>query len=380
MKLSIVIVSYNVKYYLEQCLRSVFQGLEGIEAEVIVVDNHSHDGSVDYLSQRFPQVRFVSSNHNLGFARANNVAIRQARGEYVLLLNPDTIVGSNTLGQGVDFMDRHPDAGAIGVRMLRADGTDAPESRRGIPTPMTAFYKMSGLCARFPNNRRLARYYMSYLPWDSPQQIEIVSGAFCLCRKAALDSIGLLDEDFFMYGEDIDLSFRMIKAGYHNYYIPSAILHYKGESTQKSSFRYIHVFYEAMLIFFRKHYGGMSFLLSVPIKTAIYLKAIVALVRTQNERLHQNLGFFLSYKSDASPVFLFSGKHHEAFRQLVQRKGLEEVDDLGGHPGGYMVYDAGTFSYGDMLADLASRREQQVCIAIFYPEQSLLITPEEVYQ
>lgn len=282
MKITVVIVSYNVKFYLQQCLDSLLRALQGIESEVFVVDNHSKDGSVDYLSKRFPGVNVIDSPHNLGFARANNLAIRKSHAEYVLLLNPDTVVGESTIRTAIDFMDAHEDAGSLGVRMLDASGKAALESRRGLPSPMVAFYKMVGLCARFPNSHRFGHYYMSALPWDEPGRIEVVSGAFCLLRKKAIDEVGYLDEDFFMYGEDIDLSYRILKGGFHNYYLPSTILHYKGESTQKSSFRYVHVFYEAMLIFFRKHYSGMSWLISLPIKAAIYAKATLALSRCRS--------------------------------------------------------------------------------------------------
>ena len=214
MKLSVVIVNYNVKYYLAQCLHSLKHALKGICAEVIVVDNASVDGSVDYLKQVHPWVRYVASDTNLGFSKANNLAIRQSQGEYVLLLNPDTVVGENVLREALAFMDGHPKSGGVGVRMLNSDGTEAMESRRGIPTPAVAFWKMAGLCRRFPTSRRFARYYMSWLPWDRPARIEIMSGAFCLMRKRALDEVGFLDEDFFMYGEDIDLSYRILKGGW----------------------------------------------------------------------------------------------------------------------------------------------------------------------
>ena len=226
MKLTVVIVNYNVCYYLEQCLLSVQKALEGIEGEIYVVDNHSKDGSVAYLSARFPAVHFIDSNHNLGFARANNIAIRQSCGEYVLLLNPDTIVGEHTLSDVLQFMDAHPQAGGAGVMMHNTDGSRANESRRAIPTPMVSFRKMLGFSSR---------YYMSHLPWDKPGRIEVISGAFCMLRRRALDQVGLLDEDFFMYGEDIDLSYRLLKGGFENWYIPSPILHYKGGRSSRLS-------------------------------------------------------------------------------------------------------------------------------------------------
>ena len=277
MKLSVVIVSYNVRLLLEACLQSVEKALKGIDGEIFVVDNHSSDDSVTYLEPRFPDVHFIANKENLGFARANNQAIRQSQAEYVLLLNPDTVVYENTLRDSLAFMDAHPDAGGVGVRMLTRDGDPAPESRRAVPTPWIAFLKMIGFSSK---------YYMSHLPWDQPGQIEVISGAYCMLRHKALDQIGLLDEDFFMYGEDIDLSYRLLKGGWQNWYLPLDIIHYKGESTQKSSFRYVHVFYQAMLIFFRKHYGHLSFLLSLPIQAAIYFRAFMALMYMLADRLH----------------------------------------------------------------------------------------------
>lgn len=406
MKLSVVIVNYNVKYYLEQCLRSLYRSLKGVEAEVFVVDNHSKDGSVEYLSRRFPDVHLIASPHNLGFARANNLAISESEAEYVLLLNPDTLVGESTITEALQFMDAHPDAGSLGVRMLDVEGRDAKESRRGLPSPMVAFYKMSGLCARFPQSRRFGHYYMGYLPWDPPAAIEVVSGAFCMVRKAAIDKVGALDEDFFMYGEDIDLSYRILKGGYRNYYLPSRILHYKGESTQKSSFRYVHVFYEAMLIFFKKHYSGMSLLLSLPVKTAIYAKAMLALIRMQAEKAHRSLGF-VSYDW-AAPHYVFVGSEMNinACRALSRKKGLKSdfvvwnpkeemkgamqeeqfeslklmlsfVDDS--NKGlQYIVFDTSVFSYDFIFAYFSNCSDGVKRMAFYHPSTGKLITESEV--
>ena len=275
MKLSVIIVSYNVKYHLEQCLRSVLKASEGMDTDIWVVDNASSDGSVAYLQPIFPDVHFISNKENIGFSKANNQAIRESRGEYVLLLNPDTIVAEDTLKGCVDFLDTHPKVGATGVRMLNADGTFAPESRRGLPTPFTSFCKMTGLSAIFPQSRTFGRYYMKYLNADEAIPIDVISGAFNMLRRKVLDEVGLLDEDFFMYGEDIDLSYRMLLNGWQNYYLPYYILHYKGESTQKSSFRYVHVFYNAMLIFFNKHFGKKYVLLGYLIRLAVVFRAML---------------------------------------------------------------------------------------------------------
>ena len=400
LKLSVIIVNYNVKYYLDQCIRSVLRAFEEMNtpAEIIVVDNHSADGSVDYLEQRYPQklypmVRFVRSAHNLGFARANNIAIRQSRGEYVLLLNPDTIVGEDALKASVDFMDVHEDAGAVGVRMLGAQGRRALESRRGLPTPMVSFFKMLGFCNRWPHHRLFGKYYMGYLPWDEPSQIEVVSGAYCMLRRKALDEVGLLDEDFFMYGEDIDLSYRVLKGGYHNYYLPVDILHYKGESTQKSSFRYVHVFYEAMLIFFRKHYSGMTFLLSLPIKTAIYAKALMALVGMLSDRMRKSLGFFAPSAEGAQHyVFVGSLEMQDACRDIARRLGLDaefhdsEVQEDKSEAtwseknDNVLVLDADSMSYADMLKRMSRLSDMNVNVTLgtYSKEIGKIITDREI--
>ena len=277
MKLTVVIVSYNVCRFVAQCLDSVREASSGMDVEVFVVDNASADDTVSYVSRHYPWVKLIVNDDNLGFSRANNIAIRQAQGEYVLLLNPDTIVAEPTLRECIVFMDAHPQAGGLGVRMHNADGSLAPESRRAIPSPWVSFLKMIGFTSR---------YYMSHLSWDEPGRIEVVSGAYFMLRRKALGEVGLLDEDFFMYGEDIDLSYRLLKGGWENWYQPSDIIHFKGESTQKSSFRYVHVFYQAMLIFFRKHYGHQSIFFTMPMKLAIYFRAALALIDLVRKKLH----------------------------------------------------------------------------------------------
>lgn len=277
MKLSVVIVSYNVRSYLEECLKSVQEALEGIEGEVFVVDNHSDDDSVEVVRREYPWVNLIVNLENLGFAKANNQAIRRTQGEYVLLLNPDTVVTQDTFRGVLAFMDEHPKAGSAGVMMCYEDGSRAPESRRAVPTPWVAARKMLGFTKR---------YYLSDLPWNQPCKIEVVSGAFCLLRHQALKTVGLLDEDFFMYGEDIDLSYRLLKGGWENWYLPYSIIHYKGKSTQKSDYRYVHVFYQAMLIFFQKHYSHLSFVYSIPVKLAIYFRASIALIDILRKKLH----------------------------------------------------------------------------------------------
>ena len=396
MKLSVVIVNYNVSHYLLQCVDSLSHALRGTDSEVIVVDNHSRDNSVTLLRQYHPEVRIVENLHNLGFAKANNIAIRQSRGEYVLLLNPDTIVSESVVKGVISFLDSHPEAGSGGVRMLNADGTVAPESRRGVPTPMTAFYRLSGLCGMFPNSLRFGRYYLGHLPWDSPQQIEVVSGAFCMLRTSVLKKVGLLDEDYFMYGEDIDLSYRILKSGATNWYVPETILHYKGESTHKSSFRYVHVFYQAMHIFFRKHFSHLGLFISIPIKTAIIVKASSALLLMLTERMRMSLGFARRNNGlTAGPMLCVGSDSMVATcREISNKHGLEAtlcicsglnevssyVDRLSDETGKALtvVFDPEKFDYGSMLSFVSDNHMRNISLGVFQPSTSSIITQSEI--
>lgn len=277
MKLSIVIVNYNVRYFLEQCLLSVNRAVKNIEAEVFVVDNASSDDSLAVLRQRFPFVRIIANSVNVGFSKANNQAMQIASGEYVLLLNPDTVIAEDTFEKCIAFMDSHVDAGALGVRMIDGKGVFLPESKRGLPTPSVAFYKTFGLAALFPKSKTFGRYHLGFLLENKIHEVDILSGAFMFMRKSALDKVGLLDETFFMYGEDVDLSYRILKGGYKNYYFPdTTIIHYKGESTKKGSLNYVKVFYNAMIIFARKHFSGnQSGIFSLLINFAIIFRGIL---------------------------------------------------------------------------------------------------------
>ncbi len=390
MKISVIIVNYNVKHYLAQCLFSLKRALKCIDAEVIVVDNDSKDGSVTYLKQVHPWVRYVEAGSNLGFSKANNLAIRESRGDCVLLLNPDTVVGEHVIIDALRFMDAHPKAGGVGVRMLNADGSDALESRRGVPTPSAAFWKMTGLCRRYPRSRRFARYYMGWLPWDCPAQIEIMSGAFCLVRKRALNEVGLLDEDFFMYGEDIDLSYRILQGGWENWYLPLRILHYKGESTQKTSFRYVTVFYKAMLIFVRKHFRHFSRMMFMPLQMAIYLKAFSSLLGMQWEKLCAHLGKVQSTVADqAQYVFHVADEHRQQCEVLIEKNSLRAVlvsaarkegnlDLGGGHEMTFHVFDMSCYHFENLLRDFSSVTCAGSFLGFWYPDSNSLVTNREI--
>lgn len=278
MKLSVIIVNYNVKYFLEQCLHSVIKAVNGLSAEVIVVDNNSPDGSIEYLLPEFPNVIFIKSEENPGFGKANNLALRSARGEYILFLNPDTIVSEDCFEKCIHFLDLKPSAGALGIRMIDGTGVFLPESKRSFPTTAAAFSKLMGLSGLFPQSKYFNKYSLNYLDEHSNHSVEVLAGAFMMVRKKILDSLGGFDEQFFMYGEDIDLSYRIKEYGSENWYFAeSTIVHFKGESTKKESFKYLKMFYQAMIVFVNKHYKGSGawFTRSV-LKTGIALRGIMS--------------------------------------------------------------------------------------------------------
>lgn len=328
MKLSVIIVNYNVQYFLENCLNSVFKGASNIDVEVFVVDNNSVDGSVKMVKNKFPEVKLIANQVNLGFSKANNQAIKKAQGEYILLLNPDTVVEEDTFSSCINTLEQDSKIGGLGVKMLDGKGNFLPESKRGLPTPSVAFYKIFGLAQLFPRSKKFGQYHLGHLPKDQNHEVEILSGAFMMIRKKVLDKIGLLDESFFMYGEDIDLSYRITQANYKNYYLAdTSIIHYKGESTKKSSINYVFVFYRAMAIFAEKHFSNKNArLFSSLINVAIYLRAAFALF----SRLLKHLILPIS---DAllllGGTFWFMNYYESEVKQAAGEYYPQAVDDYG---------------------------------------------------
>lgn len=280
MQLSVIIVNYNVKYFLEQALYSVRKACSNLHAEVFVVDNNSADGSCDMVRHLFTEVKLIENKTNFGFAKANNQAIKQATGKYVLLLNPDTVVEEDCFTKIINFMENTPDAGAVGVKMIDGSGRFLPESKRGLPTPEVAFYKVFGLAALFPKSKQFGKYHLGFLDNEQTNAVDVLAGAFMFIKRDLLMQVGMLDESYFMYGEDIDLSYCITQAGYKNYYFPeTTIIHYKGESTKRTSVNYVFTFYRAMILFAKKHYKQKNAILfSLLINFAIYVRAFGALL------------------------------------------------------------------------------------------------------
>ena len=288
MRLSIIIVNYNVKYFLEQCLLSVQKAVDGMQAEVFVVDNASLDGSRDYLEPKFNSVQFIWNEENLGFGKACNQALKLATGDFILFLNPDTIVAEDCFSACISFLERTADAGALGIRMLDGRGKFLPESKRSFPSPLTSFYKLSGLSALFPKSKTFSRYHLSYLDEHKNHEVDVLAGAFMMIKKEVVEKTGGFDEAFFMYGEDVDLSYRIQQAAcaatggkFKNYYFSeTSILHFKGESTKKGSVNYVRMFYMAMSRFVQKHYSSSKAgIFSALINTAIWLRALLSIVK-----------------------------------------------------------------------------------------------------
>ncbi|MBI4547946.1 MAG: glycosyltransferase [Ignavibacteriae bacterium] len=278
MRLSVIIVNYNVRVFLESALISVQKAMRGISGEIIVVDNASDDGSVEMMRSKFPDVKLIANERNIGFAAANNVGIKKSRGEYLLCINPDTLVQEDTLRVMIGFMDQHLEVGLAGCKILNPDGTLQLACRRSFPTPWVAFTKIVGLSTLFPHSKIFGRYNLSYLNADTTYEVDAVSGSFMFVRRTVIDQVGVLDDQFFMYGEDLDWCYRIKKAGWKIYYVHSTqIIHYKGQSVRRSDVDDVKLFYHAMKLFVRKHFSS-GVVSEVALRTGIAFRGWIAFI------------------------------------------------------------------------------------------------------
>ena len=384
---SVIIVSYKVRYYIEQCLNSVLRSVP--DAQLLVVDNKSDDGSVEFLRERFPGAEIIANDFNAGFGKANNMALAKAKGKYVLFLNPDTVVAERTIPGCIEYMDSHPEVGALGVRMQYGNGRFALESRRSLPTPSVSFWHMTGLGKVFPKSRIFAKYHRTYLDKNSECPIDVVSGAYMFVRKEALDKTGGFDEAFFMYGEDIDLSYRILQQGYQNRYLPLSIVHYKGESTNKTSYHYAQVFYDAMLIFFNKHFKRYSGLFAFLVRLVVEFSKISTFI---GQNLHAGSKKLTDYKENC----LYVGRK-ETFADverllsgsliLQNPQYVEGAGDVGSTLEGRLdpdvdavLFDTDAFSYDAILYWMYSRASEgkRYTMGLYSAKTGKLITEDEV--
>ena len=278
MHLSIVIVNYNSKLLLEQCLVSIKKATKWIGNEIIIVDNNSTDGSKEYLPGKFTGVKFIFNDKNLGFAKACNQGFKISSGKYILFLNPDNIISESSLTDCISFFETHNDTGAVGVRMVDSRKRFLKESKRGFPTPSASFYKLFGLAAVFPKSKVFAKYYQGHLPEKENNPVEVLSGAFMMIKSEVFERVNGFDEDFFMYGEDIDLSIRIMQLGYKNYYLGQiSITHLKGGST-RYNYKYVNDFYGAMHLFVKKHYRNKPAAYRWFLKAGINVRKAIAII------------------------------------------------------------------------------------------------------
>lgn len=382
-RVTTVIVNYRLKYFLEQTLRSVEEAYSYIPGETIVIDNNSGDGSIDYLEKRFPEVKFIRNTENMGFAKANNQGFALANTEFILILNPDTIIGSDTLKDCVEWMDDHSECGCIGVKMTDGNGQFLPESKRSFPSVWNSFCKLFGLSALFPKSQFFGRYALRYLSEDEVHQVDVLSGAFMFVRKDLLMSVGGFDEDFFMYGEDMDLSYRLICDGKINYYLPTPIIHYKGECTKTESIDYVRVFYQAMHIFYRKHYPNQSIIDSAFVKSAIGLRMCIQAAK--NVVIQPIFKALRQSDKTSSDLYLLSDSPDE-IKRILPIEGfilsdIHVLSDLKELPKPRakqnVIIDDRKFSYNEIVRLIGKHASKQRFYHIYASASDVIISPKK---
>lgn len=372
MLLSVIIVNYKVRYFLEQCLCSVSRAIaeSGLATEVLVVDNNSGDGSLEYLQPRFPFVRFIANTENTGFGKANNQLLTLATGQYILFLNPDTILPEDAFQSCTRFMQTHPDAGALGVHMIDGCGQFLKESKRGFPSPWVSFGKMSGLIKLFPTSRAFAGYYLGHLPENESHAVDALSGAFMLIKKEVLDKTGGFDEQFFMYAEDIDLSYRIQQAGYVNYYFAGCtIIHFKGESTRKDA-KYVQLFYKAMIQFVRKHFHGTA--------SRVYIRLLETAIRTKARLAKRDTSRTQQLNTEKQPILVLTGD--PGSKQFLKDHFNGQVTDNAGNSTAEVLCQGALFSFKAVIQQLRIQAHTKETFIYSAGSGSLLSSPSKESQ
>ncbi|WP_442787308.1 glycosyltransferase family 2 protein [Flavobacterium suncheonense] len=295
MQLSVIILNYNVRYFLEQCVLSVQKALENIDSEIIVVDNFSTDGSCAMMKQRFPNVKLIENKANLGFPKGNNIGVAEAKGKYLCILNPDTVVAEDTFEKILRFAESKTDLGIVGCKLIDGTGNFLPECKRGVPTPWVAFTKIFGLYKLFPKSSLFNKYYAQHLSENETGKVDILVGAFMIMKRDLYLQVGGFDENCFMYSDDIDLSYLVLKSGKSNYYFhETSVIHYKGESTVRDG-TYMKRFREAMQFFYKKHFGG-SFVFDVLMRMGAF--AFALLKKNQQKQVVYDVSEYVLISSD----------------------------------------------------------------------------------
>ena len=379
-RVTTIIVNYRLKYFLEQTLLSVREAYQKVSGHTIVIDNNSGDDSIDYLKERFDDVTFICNTENVGFSKANNQGFNLADTDYILVLNPDTIIGENTLKDTIEWMDSHDDCAAIGVKMIDGNGNFLPESKRSFPSIWNSFCKLFGLSAIFPKSRLFARYHLRYLPEDEPHIVETLAGAFMLLRTSIVKEIGGFDEDFFMYGEDMDLSYRMSANGKACYYLPTPIIHYKGECTKTESINYVKIFYEAMHIFYRKHYPRRSFMSKIFVNGAIGMRMVIGaisstIIKPIKQKLKRSHKAADTYIVSSNPSPIIKILHQEGFSENVHNISKINALPISNNPIN-IILDDREMNYNSIIHSIMKHSYQNHYFHIFSGRNNIIISPK----
>ena len=363
MKVSIIILNYNVKHFTDACLQSVIKAVKNDDnAEVILADNHSTDGSHDYFKERYLNVKFIWFDKNHGFGKAYNKAVAQAKGDYLLFLNPDTLVSDDLLNQFKKFAKKHDDFGIIGGKMLDGTGNFLPESKRGIPTPLVAFSKLTKLY-KILNFKPFNAYYATHLDENESGKIPVLTGALMFIKKSVFESVGGFDEQFFMYGEDIDLSYRILQSGYQNYYLPAAkIIHFKGESSHKDANYYRH-FLDTTFQFYRKHFRQfppLEFLMRQFFKLWLSLRLTKSTISSKPVDFQ---GFY--FIGDKEPYSILKNN-------FADLKNIKYPSQIAQKPA-MLIFDTGSIKFSNIINLMETYKNQGIYFRFYFPETQMLL-------
>lgn len=382
MKVAVIIVNYRLKYFLEQTLLSVAEAAEGIDCATIVIDNASGDDSIDFLRSRFPNVTFIENSQNAGFSRANNQGFELAKdADFQLVLNPDTIIGRRTIRDCLKWMECHADCASIGVRMLDGNGNFLPESKRSFPSIWNSFCKLFGLSKLFPHSRVFARYHLRYLPENEPNIVPVLAGAFMFIRNSRLREVGGFDEDFFMYGEDMDLAYRLAQDGWNNYYLPTPIIHYKGECTKTESADYVKIFYGAMHIFYRKHYPRRQWLSQLFITPAIGARMLMSLI---NKKVVKPIArLFHCGNGKSLPAYVVSDNADILATAAAEGFGsdrcqlVNSIEEVPASEACNIILDDSRLSYEEIIDTIDRNSSSRHLFHIYSSRNALIISPKK---
>jgi GT2 family glycosyltransferase len=361
MQLSVIILNYNVRYFLEQCVLSVQKALEGIDGEIIVVDNNSSDDSCAMMKLRFPNVKLIENPENSGFPKGNNIGVAEAKGEYICILNPDTVVAEDTFEKVLTFAQSTSNLGIIGCKLIDGTGNFLPECKRGVPTPWVAFTKIFGLYKFFPKSSLFNKYYAEHLNEDQSGKVDILVGAFMVMKRDLYLQVGGFDENCFMYSDDIDLSYLVLKAGKSNYYFhETAVIHYKGESTVRDE-KYVKRFREAMQFFYKKHFGG-SFFFDCMMQVGGFFFAIFKQKQQKNES--RDVHSYVVFTKNNLKLYLSHSEHiltdFEQFENIV---GVNTE----------VIFDTRSFNFKKIIGFMEKHKAKNVTFKNFIPESEFLI-------